>query len=241
MSNRTTLTFMEFAPLSQRTANRKLDKVSELRTIVLGLYGEAGEVCDLLKKAWGHGHILDTKKLAEELGDVAWYVAAAWFYAGQPVVSAWAEQLPGYDGVDLPFELQRQINSLAACFDVTHPSINGHTWTGLVNQVSAKAALEGCVRVLSRLASQYGYDIQHIFYLNIEKLKARYPEGFDNERSINRDVQAEGKRLIDLDWGVEPEPLKVVDDRPVPVFRSFAHQPDNAACPCNDCRYGREG
>jgi NTP pyrophosphatase (non-canonical NTP hydrolase) len=42
----------------------------------LGLAGEAGEVCDLLKKVNGHGKPYDAEKLKLELGDVLWYVAA---------------------------------------------------------------------------------------------------------------------------------------------------------------------
>lgn len=42
----------------------------------LGLAGEAGEVADYIKKAHLHGHALDLVKLANELGDVLWYVAA---------------------------------------------------------------------------------------------------------------------------------------------------------------------
>lgn len=42
----------------------------------MGLAGEAGEVVDMLKKVHYHGHALDDDKLAEELGDVIWYVAA---------------------------------------------------------------------------------------------------------------------------------------------------------------------
>ena len=42
----------------------------------LGIAGEAGEVADLVKKHVGHGHPLDRNKLAKELGDVLWYVAA---------------------------------------------------------------------------------------------------------------------------------------------------------------------
>jgi NTP pyrophosphatase (non-canonical NTP hydrolase) len=41
----------------------------------MGLAGEAGEVVDLLKKHHFHGHDLDCDKLADELGDVLWYVA----------------------------------------------------------------------------------------------------------------------------------------------------------------------
>lgn len=41
----------------------------------LGLTGEAGEVVDLLKKGFGHGHGVDREKLKKELGDVLWYLA----------------------------------------------------------------------------------------------------------------------------------------------------------------------
>jgi NTP pyrophosphatase (non-canonical NTP hydrolase) len=41
----------------------------------LGLAGEAGEVCDLLKKVHGHGKPYDADKLKKELGDVLWYLA----------------------------------------------------------------------------------------------------------------------------------------------------------------------
>jgi NTP pyrophosphatase (non-canonical NTP hydrolase) len=42
----------------------------------LGLVGEAGEVADLLKKGIFHQHGINLPKVAKELGDVLWYVAA---------------------------------------------------------------------------------------------------------------------------------------------------------------------
>lgn len=42
---------------------------------VMGLNGEAGEVIDSVKKHCFQGHELDKAHLAEELGDVAWYLA----------------------------------------------------------------------------------------------------------------------------------------------------------------------
>jgi NTP pyrophosphatase (non-canonical NTP hydrolase) len=40
----------------------------------MGLAGEAGEVCDLLKKHLLHGKELDRDELNKELGDVLWYL-----------------------------------------------------------------------------------------------------------------------------------------------------------------------
>ncbi len=42
---------------------------------VLGLAGEAGECCDIVKKYKYQGHELDKEHLKDELGDVLWYVA----------------------------------------------------------------------------------------------------------------------------------------------------------------------
>lgn len=41
----------------------------------MGIAGEAGEICDLLKKHLFHAHGLDFGKTQEEIGDLMWYVA----------------------------------------------------------------------------------------------------------------------------------------------------------------------
>jgi len=50
---------------------------SRLVNAALGLAGEAGEVCDHLKKNMFHGHALDTDHLVKELGDIQWYIVQA--------------------------------------------------------------------------------------------------------------------------------------------------------------------
>lgn len=47
----------------------------DLVNCALGLCGESGEVADLLKKHLYQGHELNRERVAEELGDVAWYLA----------------------------------------------------------------------------------------------------------------------------------------------------------------------
>ena len=62
-----------------RTASGTNDDndTSQLLNGVMGLNGESGECIDILKKALFQGHGLDTEHLAEELGDVAWYLAVS--------------------------------------------------------------------------------------------------------------------------------------------------------------------
>lgn len=65
----------QYQELAGRTSNPALDSRDRLATAALGFAGEAGEVADLVKKHFGHGHELNRTKLIEEVGDCLWYIA----------------------------------------------------------------------------------------------------------------------------------------------------------------------
>lgn len=69
------MTINEYQKLAMVTLNPELDKKDVLINGVMGLCGESGEAIDIVKKHLAQGHELDKKKLAKELGDVAWYLA----------------------------------------------------------------------------------------------------------------------------------------------------------------------
>ncbi len=71
------MTVNEYQKLAMVTLNRDLDKKEMLTNAVMGLCGESGEACDIVKKHLFHGHELDRAALIKELGDVAWYLAEA--------------------------------------------------------------------------------------------------------------------------------------------------------------------
>jgi len=58
-----------------RTVNKTLEPNEHITNAALGLTGEAGEVAEIVKKAMFQGHSLNRDKIAEELGDVMFYVA----------------------------------------------------------------------------------------------------------------------------------------------------------------------
>ena len=72
------MTWNEYQTAALRTATEKNDIVN----CALGLAGESGEVCDLVKKWQAQGHDLDLDSIAEEIGDLLWYVALAADRAG---------------------------------------------------------------------------------------------------------------------------------------------------------------
>jgi NTP pyrophosphatase (non-canonical NTP hydrolase) len=108
------ITMNEYQQLANRTSGA--GKEGERRQVIaaLGLAGEAGEFANIIKKKTAHGHDIPKEELADELGDVLWYLAEA--------------------------------------------------------------------------ATACGLTLNEIAAMNVEKLKARYPDGFSEERSRNRTI-----------------------------------------------------
>ena len=107
------MTINEYQQLAMKTLNPELSHKDVLINGVMGLCGESGEAIDIVKKHLAQGHELDKAHLAEELGDIAWYLA--------------------------------------------------------------------------EVATVLGYDLEDILQANIDKLRKRFPEGFEVERSIHRE------------------------------------------------------
>lgn len=49
-----------------------------------------------------------------------------------------------------------------------------------------KKEIGDCLWMIAELCTAYGWNMSDIMKLNIDKLRARYPDGFDPEKSIHR-------------------------------------------------------
>jgi NTP pyrophosphatase (non-canonical NTP hydrolase) len=68
--------FNEYQKSAARTLNARLSEQEKLLDAAAGIAEEAGEVLAHVRKHLYQGRPLDREKLAEELGDVLWCVAA---------------------------------------------------------------------------------------------------------------------------------------------------------------------
>mgnify|MGYP000739967517 CR=1 FL=1 len=102
----------EYQQLALKTAGHRGDQEKVLTYTALGLTGESGEVAEIIKKTFYHGHPLDREALSKELGDVLWYLAV--------------------------------------------------------------------------MADELGLRLEQVAQENVAKLRARYPNGFSEERSVRR-------------------------------------------------------
>ena len=81
---RKAMTVNDYQKQAMKSLNPALSSKDVLINGVMGLCGESGEAIDIVKKHLHQGHELDRKKLAAELGDIAWYLAE----------TAWALNIP---------------------------------------------------------------------------------------------------------------------------------------------------
>lgn len=96
----------EYQQAALRTAG-KIDPITTLTNGAMGLCGESGEVIDLVKKYLFQGHELSRERIAEELGDVAWYLAVTAKAIGYDLESVlqmnvdklWKRYPEGFDSV----------------------------------------------------------------------------------------------------------------------------------------------
>lgn len=108
--------FRAYHACARHTSNT-YTRADKIQNALLGLAGEVGELCDHYKKYMHQGHDIDYDHMAEETGDVMWYLA--------------------------------------------------------------------------ELADALGMTMEDIARRNIDKLRSRYPDGFDPERSMHREVEHE--------------------------------------------------
>lgn len=129
----------------------------------LGLLGEIGEVCDLIKKLTLHDHPISGTELALELGDVYWYLCAL---AHEPIVVSYV-----VGDAFTPYSHCKFAMSAAIQF------------TGGDSPYCARYIAIS----LQNIAAYYSIEWSDVLRLNSEKLHARYRSGrFTSAESIGR-------------------------------------------------------
>ena len=151
----------------------------------MGLIGESGEVVDIVKK-WkfqsGDHAQLPKDKLIEELGDVLWYcaeISTAQMAEMIPVIRAMGLEEIQYDG-KLHIE---------ALFLAKLAQSMTDAWLYPDEYTPEPLYIVACIiDLVGYMLSNYcDADLSECMERNIEKLKRRYPDGFDPERSLHRE------------------------------------------------------
>lgn len=156
-----------------RTANTTKPYPIRLAAAAMGLSGEAAEVLAHLNA--------ESNVLIKELGDCMWYVAEVATLTGIDL-----ETLDAPRPEASTTHTEDAIALVIQCGAITDfiKKVVGHDHAMDVPRIGA--GLAEVLPILARLSAFAGTTLTEVCAKNVAKLKARYPEGFSSERSINR-------------------------------------------------------
>jgi NTP pyrophosphatase (non-canonical NTP hydrolase) len=201
--------FQDYIPLARATV-KELPYHQHLVHMGMGVFGEWGEIIDAIKKFTIYGKgvgpegqpmlvadggMLDLVNMAEEIGDVAWYLAC---YSEELGASPAIVQTSFDAGIQQGTTIRPQItdNMELANFTLVLACGAGAlvgkilTVTGPGNMTGVQA-LAGLANTLGTLCGLFGIDGPLALERNIAKLKKRYGDKFSSHAAINRDLAGE--------------------------------------------------
>jgi NTP pyrophosphatase (non-canonical NTP hydrolase) len=161
----------EYQELAKRTATHPDPNADMYELMALGLIGETGEVVDIIKKHKFHNVPMDVDKLKKEVGDILWYLTNA-LTLNQLRVGTY---ITGRK--HMVFSTIRMAENAAEIA------------AGVAFDVIYKTVLQDFLEQLSMLAAAYNFTLEEAAECNIEKLKRRYPDGFDLRRAATHDSE----------------------------------------------------
>ena len=179
------MTMDKYQELAQRTSPD--DGHDRIDNGILGLIGETGELVDVYKK-WQHqsgpNAKLPAEKFADELGDVLWYLAELASGMGCSLSS-----IAGRDFSDLNERARKTRAEKTIRSVVTGLSSRANRLNRAIqmsDNPGAAAQIRWILMGAARMAYSIGWTMEEVAARNIEKLKKRYPNGFDAQISMGR-------------------------------------------------------
>lgn len=173
----------EYQRLAMRTANMKISNELILANRALGLAGEGGEFAGIVLRKIVFGEAMAENDVTKELGDVMWYAATTAEAVGLQLADLdWHEArvLVGLTMEKLTIGLFAYVGHVADHMKkhLTH----GHP----MQPAMIGVGLAAIVFFAKKLAEDQRISFENVLATNIDKLKKRYPEGFDETRSKER-------------------------------------------------------
>lgn len=169
-------TITEYQELAKRTCPTLGSHAEDLVHMKLGVFTEIGELLDVIKKHLAYGKAMDVVNIGEEIADVVWYIVNNSTFRGYTI-----HHIPPEFAsiISIPNVID-YCERIMCCYildgdDERIESYGGH------NQVA----------ILKSIADYFELNFLQILTNNINKLKVRYPDKFDTEKAINRNLDRE--------------------------------------------------
>ena len=140
----------------------------------MGIYTESAELIDVLKKNLAYGKDIDWVNVKEEIGDAFWYLANFCKMNDMKFSEEVASANDWITGFTKDKTMYDELKFIMTC--TTNLSANFDIVLG---------------NYLSIITSYTEFTLDEILQVNIDKLAARYPEGFNSYYALNRNLEKE--------------------------------------------------
>lgn len=158
--------------------------------ISYGITTEIGELVDIYKKKLAYGKEIDLVNLKEELGDIQWYV-----FNGLNFLKFNINNIDEESKVNLIYFPNNEYKTKGLLLGLSFYS--SELFKDLSeDEISViKIDLLIIYKIVKLICKDYGFEMENIFDININKLKVRFPEKFTQEAALNRNLDKERKSL----------------------------------------------
>jgi len=159
-----------------------------------GILTEIGEIQDIFKKKLAYNKEIDLVNLGEEAADVAWYLVNKAFLVNIELEEFTIEEAnkmikPQTDG-EMFKDMNDDERDLSFCM-----SLCLHLSASLIEPKAGLEDPQAALIALAVICDTYGIDFFEQLDKNINKLKVRFPDKFDENLAINRNTDEERKEL----------------------------------------------
>lgn len=164
------MTLHEYQIQAARTCPDLGSLEKNLLHMEVGIFTEIGEILDIFKKWFAYGKEIDKVHLGEEIADVCWYQVNTDRMQG----NIYTEDLQ----VKLPL--------------LCSPVENEVLMNGLIYFTHSYSSP---LQLVYEVCLNFELDFYKLLENNISKLKIRFPDKFDTEKALSRDLESERLEL----------------------------------------------
>lgn len=162
------MTLNEYQPLAARTMPDLGDEELNLAHMDMGIITEIGEMIDIFKRNLAYKKEIDLVNLGEECADICWYAVNKLAMLDEDIEDR------DVDAVKLsPLE----------AFYVLNDYLKEEEDENLL------------IHFVKFIAVSFGLDFYELLDKNINKLRVRFPDKFNEDNALNRDLDAERDEL----------------------------------------------
>lgn len=167
------------------TKSPSINEYEDFRHAACGLVTEVGEIIDQYKRHWFYKKDLDKKNLAEEIGDVLWYLAIGYYALGIEIEEDPSEALAETTRPEMDMILAKLVRYSSNVFSVAF------AYPLEAMESNLDYDLRQLMYFLHYFAEEQGTSIMEAATANVRKLAKRYPDGFSSFHALNRNKEHE--------------------------------------------------